>query len=299
VTHPMAGKVQPRNPPLSQKKPSPAAAKSSPPPAVYINVPEHFHPSETTSRYPHYNRREPRRCGWCCCLCWFIFIIIVLVILLGAAAGVFYLIYRPEAPAYTIKRVAVKGVNLTSTAFSPEFDVVIRAYNGNDKIGISYKEGSSVAMFYNDVRLCDGVLPAFYQPSNNVTVLKAVLTGNDVQLTVSDQTALMNAVTEWSVPLKLELSVPVEIKVGSVTTWKINVRVECDVTVDQLTVHAGILRRNCSDRVYLWWWRKLTRGVWILNRFSIPIQIKGDDRFTTFKFLHQHLQLILLVFFIG
>ncbi|KAK6646204.1 hypothetical protein PHAVU_L001637 [Phaseolus vulgaris] len=249
----MADQVQPRNSPLSQKAQSPAAAKSSLPVGAYhVKVPKHFHPTETSRRYPHYNRREPSRCGCCCFLCWLISIIIVLAVLLGAATGVFYLVFQPEAPAYTIQRVAVKGVNLTSSAFSPEFDVVVRAYNGNDKIGIYYEEGSSVAMFYNDARLCDGVFPAFYQPSNNVTLLEALLKGNDVELMVSDQTGLVMAVTDRSVPLKLELQVAAKIKVGSVTTWKISVRVECDVTVDELTVQARIVKRDCGYRFDLW-----------------------------------------------
>jgi len=239
VTHPMA-RVQPRNSPLSQPTQSPAAAKSSPPVGAYnVNVPRLF-------RYPPYDHREPSRCDCCCFLCWLISIIVFLAVILGAAGGIFYLIFRPEAPVYSIQRIAIKGVNLTSSVFSPEFDVTVRAYNGNNKIGIYYEKGSSVAVFYNDARLCDGVLPAFYQPSNNETVLKAVLKGNDVELTVTDQTTLVKGVSEQNVPLKLELRVPVKIRVGSVTTSKIGVRVECDVTVDELTTQARIVRWDCS-----------------------------------------------------
>lgn len=176
--------------------------------------------------------------------------------LLGIAAGVFYLIFRPEAPNYAIDRVAVKGMNLTSptsaAAISPEFDVGVRADNGNDKIGIYYEKGSTVEMFFRDARLCNGALPAFYQPSNNVTVFQTVLRGNGVELAGSDWTALVKAVAKRSVPLTLKLRAPVKIKVGSVKTWKITVKVDCDVTVDQLTAQARIVNKDCSYGLDLW-----------------------------------------------
>lgn len=59
-------------------------------------------------------------------------------------------------------------------SFLPEIDVTMRADNDNDKIGIYYEKGSSVEMFFNDAMLCDGALPAFYQPSNNVTAFGLV-----------------------------------------------------------------------------------------------------------------------------
>ncbi|CAJ1965204.1 unnamed protein product [Sphenostylis stenocarpa] len=246
----MADRVHPRNSPLSQPKPSPSAAQPVGP--YVVKVPKQLLPSESYRRYSHYNRRETRRCSCCSFLCWLISILFVLTVLLGAAAGVFYLFFRPEAPVYAIEHIAVKGVNLTSVAFSPEFDVSVRAYNGNDKIGICYEEGSSFAILYNDARLCDGTLPSFYQPSNNVTVFEAMLTGHDVKLAAWDQRALVKNVATRSVPLMLELRVPVKIKVGYVSTWKITVRVNCDMTLDQLTEQARIVKRGCSYRVDPW-----------------------------------------------
>lgn len=107
-------------------------------------------------------------------------------------------------------------------------------------------------MFFKDARLCGGALPAFYQASNNVTVFKAVLKGDGVELAGSDRTALVNAVAKRSVPLTMKLRAPVKIKVGSVKTWKITVKVNCDVTVDKLTVQAKIGSRHCDYGVDLW-----------------------------------------------
>ncbi|KAJ1394334.1 Late embryogenesis abundant protein [Sesbania bispinosa] len=266
----MADRVHPHaSPPVSgepQTTPSQKGAVATntapPPPAgtYVIQIPKdqvyRVPPPENARRYANYTSRKTRRCSCCCCLCWFIGFILILAVLLAIAAGVFYLVFRPKAPDYAIERVAVKGMNLTSlssaAAISPEFDVDVRADNGNDKIGIYYEKGSSVEMFYRDARLCDGALPAFYQPSNNVTVFQTVLKGNGIELTRSDLTALMNAVAKRSVPLTLKLRAPVKIKVGSVKTWKITVKVDCDVTVDQLTAKARIVNKDCSYGVDLW-----------------------------------------------
>ncbi|KAL2322240.1 hypothetical protein Fmac_026619 [Flemingia macrophylla] len=258
----MADRVHPGNsPPLPRTTLSHAATNPSPPSGAYVvHVPKdqvhRLPPTEYSRRYGHCTRRQARRCGFCCCLCWFISLLLLLAVILAAAAAVFYFVVRPEAPDYSVEGVAVKGMNLTATssvaALSPEFYVSVRADNGNDKIGIYYEDGSSVEMFFNDARLCNGALPAFYQPSNNVTVFEMVLTGDGVELAASDQAALVKAVALRSVPLTLKLRAPVKIKVGFVKTWKITVKVDCDITVDQLTAQARIVNKDCNYGVDIW-----------------------------------------------
>lgn len=85
-----------------------------------------------------------------------------------------------------------------------------------------------------------------------MTVFKAVLKGNGVELAGSDRTALVNAVAKRSVPLTMKLRAPVKIKVGSVKTWKITVKVDCDVAVDQLTAKSKIVHKDCSYGLDLW-----------------------------------------------
>ncbi|GFP91151.1 protein yls9 [Phtheirospermum japonicum] len=144
-------------------------------------------------------------------------------------------------------------MNVTSAAFmSPGFDVTIRAENPNGKVGIYYLRDSSINVFYGDVKLSDGVLPAFYQPRNNVTVLRTALTGSDIVLGGAVRTALRNAQNQRRVPFVVRTKVPVKIKVGSVKTWKITVKVKCDVEVDALNERANILSKDCDYSVRLW-----------------------------------------------
>ncbi|CAI8597723.1 unnamed protein product [Vicia faba] len=214
-----------------------------------VPLPVYGYPSPANAfPYANNNQRKNSWCGRCCCLWWFIGIILTLAVLFVIAVVAFCLITRPELPYFAIDSIAVNGMNLTSSSvISPAVDVFIRADNGNNKIGIYYEKHSTAEIFYRDVCLCNGALPAFYQPTNNVTVFQTVLKGNGTKLAERDRRALVNAVAKWSVPLTLKMRAPVKVKVGLVRTWKIGDFVfDCDVIVDQLTAQAKIVDTDCS-----------------------------------------------------
>lgn len=240
-------------------KPShPVPEKPVPPPATYvIQVPKdqiyRYPPPENARRMQKLARRKPRRSCCCRCICWSLALLLLLIFLLAATAGVLYLIFRPQAPKYSVDSIAISGFNLTSlSSISPEFDVTIRAQNPNKKIGIYYETGSSVSVYYSDVDLCNGALPAFYQPSKNVTVFQMALKGSSILLTSSVHSALLAQQKSGTVPFKLNLKAPVKIKVGAVKTWTITVKVKCDLTVDSLTPAAKIVSKDCKYSVKLW-----------------------------------------------
>jgi hypothetical protein len=103
----------------------------------------------------------------------------------------------------SIDNITISGLNLTVAAvtatttttsvltISPEFDVTVRVNNPNDKIGIYHRKDSSVEVYYSDVRLCNSVLPVFYQPSNNVTVFRMALKGSRIELTSTMKNSLV------------------------------------------------------------------------------------------------------------
>ncbi|KAL0370260.1 UNVERIFIED_CONTAM: NDR1/HIN1-like protein 13 [Sesamum angustifolium] len=144
-------------------------------------------------------------------------------------------------------------MNLTSgSPISPGFDVSIRAENPNGKVGIYYLKDSAVDVLYDNVKLSDGVLPAFYQPRKNVTVLETSLTGTNVALEAAVRRTLRNAQNQRRVPLVVNVKAPVKIKVGSTKTWEIAVKVKCDVVVDALNERAKIVSNDCHYSVRLW-----------------------------------------------
>ena len=266
----MTDRVHPRDSPLTAsphdssemplKPVPPSPEKPIPPPGTYvIQIPKdqvyRVPPPENSRRYQQYARRENHRSRCWSCFCWFLGIITILIVLSGIAAAVLYLVSRPESPKYAVESLVIKGINVSSPspAVSPGIDVTIRAENPNNKIGIYYGKDSSATVYYSDVQLCNGVIRAFYQPANNVTVLKTALTGPGIQLTSSVQKALRNGAKQGKVPLKLKVKIPVKMKIGSVKTWTISVKVRCDVTVDKLTEKAEIVSKDCDYSWKPWW----------------------------------------------
>ncbi|KAF9587226.1 hypothetical protein IFM89_039556 [Coptis chinensis] len=260
----MADRVHPKDSPTAtspvhgEEQPvSVHQTKHSPPPGTYVvNLPK-----DQIYRYPppptrHNNQKPTRRNHCCCCLYWLLSLFIILIVIIAASFGVFYLVYHPKAPKYSVDRLSIQGFNLTSAdqLISPKMVVTVKARNPNKKIGIYYNKGSSISVSHSDDinPLCKGVLPVFHQPTNNVTVFQTVLTGSDTNLSAADYEAFRDQQKKGEIPLKLDLKVPVKIKVGSLKTWTISVKVRCQITVDKLAVDASILSNKCDVDVKPW-----------------------------------------------
>ncbi|KAM3324290.1 NDR1/HIN1-like protein 13 [Capsicum chacoense] len=245
---------------VSPKQPSfPSPTKPVQPPAgtYVVQVPKDqiykYPPPENARRYESLIKRKPRRNCCCRCLCFTCSILIVLIVAIGITLGVLYLVYRPEAPKYTISNIAIKHFNVTtSSKISPEFDVSVRAENPNNNLGMYYRKGSSVKVVYSGIDLSTGVLPVFYQPANNVTIFQTALKGSNVILGSSVKTALRNEQKKGKVQFRVSIKAPVKIKIGAVKTWEITVKVNCDVTVDALTVKSKLVSKDCDYSVRLW-----------------------------------------------
>ncbi|KAF8039679.1 hypothetical protein BT93_B2020 [Corymbia citriodora subsp. variegata] len=258
----MADRVHPRDSPPQPQPPSETDSprKPVPPPqdkpvpvpvpgTYVIQIPKdqiyRIPPPDNVGPYkrrPRQEKRRPRRC--CCCI---LAVVAALLVLLAAAAGVFYLVVRPRSPDYAVSEISIGGLNLTSSApVSPEMDVSVWANNPNDKIGIDYLGGSSVEVYYGYVNLCGGALPAFYQPANNETVFVAALKGGARVLASQVREELASDQSQGRVPLTVKVTAPVKLKLGALRTWKITVKVTCDVTVDKLTATAKIGSRKCD-----------------------------------------------------
>ncbi|KAE8666661.1 hypothetical protein F3Y22_tig00112491pilonHSYRG00002 [Hibiscus syriacus] len=229
----MAERVHPADsPPTSGEYPTSKAATSSPekpapqPGTYVIQIPKdqiYRVPSpDNARRYEHLSKRKARRSSCrSCCFCLLI-TVIVLLLVSAIAAAVIYFVYKPESPNYSVENVVIKGFNLNSSSpISPEFDITVRAHNPNDKIGIYYDKGSSVEVYYEDINLCRGGLPAFYQPTNNVTVFKTALKGSAIELTNGALRALSDQQNKRAVPFRLKLRAPVKIKVGPLRRGKL------------------------------------------------------------------------------
>ena len=50
----------------------------------------------------------------------------------------------------------------------------------------------------------------------------------------------------------MKIRVLVKIKAGSVKTWTITVKVDCDITIDKLMADAKIISKDCDYGLKLW-----------------------------------------------
>ncbi|KAJ4977792.1 hypothetical protein NE237_008572 [Protea cynaroides] len=211
-----------------------------------------FPSPENAARYERYSRGKPRR-GCCCrCFCCCFSFIVTLIVLIGIAALVFYLVVKPKAPSYSVSSISIVGFNLnqlTSQTLTPEFDVYVSADNPNTKIGIYYEPSSSVEIYSSsNVKLSNGTVPVFYQPTQNVTVFEVIMKGT-VPLTTALNSTLLQEQSAGKIPLELYCNVPVKLKIGSVSTWKITVKVTCNIVVNSLSTNSNIVSKSCSAKV--------------------------------------------------
>ncbi|KAL5982927.1 hypothetical protein ACLOJK_017006 [Asimina triloba] len=253
--HAAATKPAAENHPLLQKSTPPE--KPLPPPGTYvIQVPKdqvyRVPPPENARKIKKLEKAHRSRC--CRFLCYLLVFVAVLALALAIASGILYFVFRPKSPQYSVESLAVRGFNLSTSTrltLSPEINVTVRAENPNKKIGIYYVSGSSATVSYADVALCKGVLPEFRQGKRNVTVFTTRLTGQEILLSGSVAERLTAQQQTGGIPLELDLGVPVRLKVGAVKTWRITVKVACDLTVDRLAENLKIVSNSCKVKVRL------------------------------------------------
>ncbi|KAG6415220.1 hypothetical protein SASPL_122625 [Salvia splendens] len=237
------------------KKPPPT--NLAPPPATYVfQLPREqifrYPPPGNAAKYEKLSRDRERRSFCCRCCCFTLCLLFLLIIAAAVSAVAMYLVFGFQSPSYTVTKVSVHGMNLTSTSpISPGFDVIVRAENPNRKVGIYYLKESSVNVYYDGVMLGYGVLPDFYQPRKNVTVVQVTVAGSGIVLGSAVKTKLRNAQSRGKVPLVLTVEAPVKFKVGAVKTWAITAKVKCDVVLDKLSDKAQIVSKHCDYSVKL------------------------------------------------
>lgn len=216
-------------------------------------------PPENAHKYKLYTQKKARSNRCRCCFCSILATILLLVLLLVVAGGIFYLIYKPKTPTYSIEGVHIRGVNLSklttssvAPTISPIFNITLKTENHNGKIGVYYQQGSSVNIYHNGVNFCEGSLPAFYQPPNSVTVFSTELSGAGIVLSKPARDKLLTEQKNGKVPLQIDVDIPVKIKLGAVKTWTITVKVTCDVTVNALVENAKVVSKNCRAHAKPW-----------------------------------------------
>ncbi|MFS7980968.1 putative Late embryogenesis abundant protein, LEA_2 subgroup [Helianthus anomalus] len=175
----------------------------------------------------HHHRPQPHgnsRRSCCCRFClWLTFILLILIILAVVAGGILYVIYRPHRPSFTVSSLQISQFNVTSSYhLNSRFNFTVTARNPNKKIEFDFNP-VSVSIDSKGSDVGDGSIPAFVMPKKNTTKLKAVVATSG--RSVDDNSDLKN---KKSLPLSIHLDTKIKVKIGSLKTKRVPVRVICN-----------------------------------------------------------------------
>ncbi|KAH7433679.1 hypothetical protein KP509_07G080900 [Ceratopteris richardii] len=208
-------------------------------------------------------RRRRRGCRWCrrCCCCVFGFVL-TLVILIGVLVGVFFLVFHPKLPKYTVTNATLRRFELNNatsnsngspqgTVFlTAELDLTVQMKNPNKKIGIDYRS-IHAAFFYDSLDIGEGSIPGFYQGHKNTTDVNLVMMGRDIPLTPTFASELSRTLAnDDSLTLHTRAIVRLRIKLGrwKLHTWK--VRIKCGLQISNPTRgNVRLLHNSCKFKL--------------------------------------------------
>lgn len=201
---------------------------------------------------PVFHSKPPKKRRNCCCrfFCWTLSLLLILVILIAATLGILYLVFQPKIPKYSVDKLRISDFTLNPDAsLYARFTVEITARNPNKKIGIYYEGGSRIDVYYTNIQLAQGSLPKFYQGHQNTTVLDVALAGQYMNAN-GLLTALSQQQQTGNIPLKLNVKVPVRVKLGKLKLMKTTFRVRCNLMVDSLNANSlpRISTSSCKFR---------------------------------------------------
>ncbi|XP_041018811.1 NDR1/HIN1-like protein 6 [Juglans microcarpa x Juglans regia] len=210
---------------------------------------------------PHHRRRHGRSC-WCSCCLWLTLTFLFLILLVAIAGAIFYVVYRPHRPSFSVTSLKVSYLNVTSSStLNSRFDLSIGAKNPNKKLVYTY-DPIAISILSNDIDIGEGTVPSFVHGKKNTTLLKSAITSSGRQLDSDSASTLKTDVkSKNSLSLKIELDTKVKAKMGGFNSPKIGIRVACDgikatVPTGKTAVTGSTSNSKCEVdiRIKIWKW---------------------------------------------
>ncbi|WOL08174.1 hypothetical protein Cni_G16926 [Canna indica] len=201
-------------------KPSGAAPLPYPPSKSQIN-------GATRLAYrPQPPKRRSGR-GLCCSCClFFILLLVVLIVLAAIAGGVFYAVYRPRLPAFSVSTLRLAALNVsTSGHLTSRLDLNVTARNPNKKLVYLYDPISFSVLSSGGVGIGDGSFAAFVNDAGSSTLLSASASSSGQKLESGAASELRKS---KSLAVEVEMETKAGVKVGGLKTKKMRIKVRCE-----------------------------------------------------------------------
>ncbi|KAK8935972.1 hypothetical protein KSP39_PZI013671 [Platanthera zijinensis] len=165
---------------------------------------------------PIYRPQAPQssnRCRRCCRS--LIIALLSLILLAAVAGGIFYAIFRPQRPTFSITSIRISALNSTpSNHLTSRLNITITARNPNRKIAYLYDQ-ISISISSNGAAIGEGSLPGFVHGAKSAAVMSS---------TASTSADLRKS----GIPLEIDMETKVGIKLGKVSTKRVGFKIYCD-----------------------------------------------------------------------
>uniref|UniRef100_A0A7N1A2J6 Late embryogenesis abundant protein LEA-2 subgroup domain-containing protein n=1 Tax=Kalanchoe fedtschenkoi TaxID=63787 RepID=A0A7N1A2J6_KALFE len=240
---PAAAAAPPTNPKPPKPKPPTAAA---PPPAKQQPFPptqavklqiRDPNPRPTRPKSAaHKKRLEPKRscCTCCCCMTWIVVTVLILSVAAAAACGVFWIMYRPQRPRFTVASLRLGALNLTGNLDADAAgrlftsgNLTVSAKNPNSKITAFYDAVAMSAFSRSNVVIASSTFRPFTSPPGSSTVMRFAFRSSKT-LDLDSAKGLRSDLKGRSVVgTRVELETKMGVKFGKWKTTKIGIKVTC------------------------------------------------------------------------
>ncbi|KVH95082.1 NDR1/HIN1-like protein 13 [Cynara cardunculus var. scolymus] len=214
------------------------------------------------NRHPHrpnpiHNQRNPRRRSrrGCFCLCcfWSVLIIILLLLIATVAGCILYLLYHPHRPTFSIAALKISEFNLTTTAddttrLTSRLNLTISTRNPNKKI-IFYYDPIAITCLSDETQIANGSFAnPFVSNPNNITIIRSSLYSNSLLLDTETVNHMRSDLKKKSgLPLKILLDTEAQVKIESIKTKKVGIRIKCEGIHSLIPKGGGGKSRNSSS----------------------------------------------------
>nr|GLL37993.1 uncharacterized protein LOC109158424 [Ipomoea trifida] len=243
-----------------------AAATNPPKPQLYNPNRIPYRPTPTA-----YHRHDRRRCNCRRCFClscfWAVMIICILLLLAAIAGAIFYVLYRPQRPAFSVSSLKISQFNLTTTAaddttrLTAKLNLTLSAKNPNKKLIYTYAPISLTA-FASQVTLANGSFPGFLSDPNNITIIHSTLSLSSQVLDADSVSALNSDLKRRrGLPIRIVMDTMVVLKLEKLKSKKFGIRVTCEGIHSQTPKGKTPATATTSDasckvdlRIKIWKW---------------------------------------------
>ncbi|XP_076900968.1 NDR1/HIN1-like protein 13 [Bidens hawaiensis] len=194
----------------------------------------------TTSRHPYRpnptttRRRNRRGCACLCCF-WSILIILLLLLITAIAGCIFYLLYHPHRPSFSIAAFKISELNLTTTAsddtthLTSKLNLTLSIRNPNKKITFYYNSIAVMCSSHGNTIIAKGTYPnPLTSKPNNITIIHTPLHTTSLLLEPETANKFRSDLKKKSgLPLTLVVDTEARVKVESLKTKKVGIRIKC------------------------------------------------------------------------